>query len=61
MGVYDLIKKTGHRQDSFLIMIEKMKSKPNPQNWADKNVNIRWKFNDNQKELIYKLIEDIWE
>ena len=30
MGIYDLIKKTVHRQDSFLIMIEKMKSKPNP-------------------------------
>lgn len=33
----------------------------NPKNWADKNINIRWKFNDSQKELIYKLIEDIWE
>lgn len=25
--------------------------------WADKNVNIRWKFNDKQKDLIYELIE----
>lgn len=27
--------------------------------WADKNVNIRWKFNKDQKELIYELIEKI--
>lgn len=25
--------------------------------WADKNVNIRWKFTDEQKSLIYRLIE----
>ena len=25
--------------------------------WADKNVNIRWKFTDDQKDLIYELIE----
>lgn len=25
--------------------------------WADKNVNIRWKFTDKQKDLIYELIE----
>ena len=25
--------------------------------WANKNVNIRWKFNEDQKELIYELIE----
>jgi hypothetical protein len=24
--------------------------------WADKNIGIRWKFNDNQKRLIYDLI-----
>lgn len=27
--------------------------------WADKNVNIRWKFTDKQKDLIYKLIKGI--
>lgn len=27
--------------------------------WADKNVNKRWKFTDKQKELIYKIIEGI--
>lgn len=26
--------------------------------WADKNVNIRWKFTDDQKDLIYELIEE---
>lgn len=31
-----------------------------PKSWADKNVNVRWKFTDKQKELIYELIEEIW-
>jgi len=25
--------------------------------WADKNVNVRWKFTDDQKDLIYELID----
>lgn len=29
----------------------------NPIDWADKNVNIRWKFTNEQKELIYKLLD----
>lgn len=32
-----------------------------PKAWADKNVNIRWKFTDKQKDLIYELIDEIWE
>jgi hypothetical protein len=32
----------------------------NPRDWADKNVNIRWKFHDNQKKLIYGLIDQAW-
>ena len=28
-----------------------------PKDWADKNVNKRWKFTDKQKDLIYELIE----
>lgn len=32
-----------------------------PQSWADKNVNKRWNFNDKQVDLIYKLMDDIWE
>ena len=43
----------------WLGMSEEKKS--NPKDWADKNVNIRWKFTDKQKDLIYELIEEIWE
>lgn len=32
----------------------------NPKDWADKNVNIRWKFTDKQKKTIYDLIEKCW-
>jgi hypothetical protein len=35
--------------------------KSNPKDWADKNVNIRWKFTDEQKDLIYELIDEVWE
>jgi len=34
--------------------------KTSPKDWADKNINVRWKFNDHQKALIYELIEEIW-
>lgn len=27
--------------------------------WADKNINIRWKFTDDQKDLIYDLINNV--
>ena len=27
--------------------------------WADKNVNVRWKFTDDQKDLIYELIKEL--
>ena len=32
-----------------------------PQEWADKNVGKRWKFTDNQKKMIYELLDAIWE
>jgi len=32
-----------------------------PKSWADKNVNIRWKFTKEQKDLIYELIDAVWE
>jgi hypothetical protein len=32
-----------------------------PKSWADKNINNRWNFSDKQSDLIYKLINDIWE
>ena len=31
-----------------------------PRAWADRNVNIRWKFNDDQVKLIYSLINTAW-
>jgi len=31
-----------------------------PREWADKNVNVRWKFTPEQKELIYRLIDNAW-
>jgi hypothetical protein len=33
------------------------KGDPGPKGWADKNVNVRWKFTDAQTELIYELID----
>lgn len=33
----------------------------NPRDWAKKNINVRWKFNKKQEDLIYELIENIWE
>lgn len=32
-----------------------------PRGWADKNVNKRWKFTDSQVDLIYELIDEIWD
>lgn len=32
-----------------------------PKSWADKNVGVRWEFSEDQKELIYELIDAIWE
>jgi len=32
-----------------------------PKTWADNNVNVRWKFTDDQKDLIYNLIDKLWE
>lgn len=31
----------------------------NAKEWADKNIGIRWKFNDKQKKLIYDLIDGV--
>jgi hypothetical protein len=35
------------------------KGEVSPKKWADKNVNKRWKFTDEQKDLIYELIDRI--
>jgi hypothetical protein len=32
-----------------------------PKTWADNNVNVRWKFTDDQKDLIYELIDAVWK
>ena len=32
----------------------------NPKDWANKNVNVRWKFTPEQENLIYKLIEQVF-
>ena len=39
----------------WLSMSEEKGSKT--KNWADKNVNVRWKFTEEQKDLIYEIIE----
>lgn len=31
-----------------------------PKEWADKNINIRWKFTDVQVEMIYRIIRIVW-
>ncbi len=31
-----------------------------PKSWADKNVNVRWKFTKEQSDLIYELIDIVW-
>lgn len=31
-----------------------------PKEWADKNVNIRWQFTDEQVFFIYKIIDEVW-
>lgn len=32
----------------------------NPKDWADKNINVRWKFSKHQSDLIYELIDNLW-
>ena len=36
-------------------------AKNTPKEWADDNVNVRWKFTDHQKDLIYELISVAWK
>lgn len=33
----------------------------NPAEWADKNIGKRWNFSPKQQELIYNLIESVWD
>lgn len=32
-----------------------------PQEWADKNVNVRWEFNKIQTDFIYEILNTIWK
>jgi len=32
-----------------------------PKEWVDKNVGVRWEFTDEQKKLIYELIDEVWD
>ena len=32
-----------------------------PREWADKNVNVRWKFTPDQSNTIYSLMDKVWE
>jgi hypothetical protein len=32
-----------------------------PQSWADRNVNKRWKFTDQQSDLIYEIMNKVWD
>ena len=39
-------------------MAEELKN--SPIDWADRNINVRWKFSDEQRNFIYILLEEIW-
>ena len=43
----------------WMAMSEEKNSKP--RDWADRNVNKRWKFTDEQSDLIYEIISRIWD
>ena len=40
-------------------MAEELKN--SPIDWADNNINVRWKFTDEQRNFIYKLLKEIWQ
>lgn len=35
-------------------------NKNSPQDWANKNINIRWKFTDEQVNFIYEVLNKVW-
>ncbi len=43
----------------WMAMSEEKDSKP--QDWADMNVNVRWQFTDEQKDLIYDILNNVWD
>jgi len=32
-----------------------------PREWAERNVNVRWQFTDEQVDIIFKIIDKVWE
>ncbi len=42
----------------WMAMSEELEN--SPIDWADKNVNIRWKFTKEQSDFIYKILNEIW-
>ena len=48
----------GEMVSDWLAMSDEKNS--NPKDWADKNVNVRWKFTDDQNDLIYELIDAVF-
>lgn len=42
----------------WMAMSEELKN--DPFEWAENNINIKWKFNDEQKKFIYKILNEIW-
>jgi len=49
----------GEMVGDWLAMSEEKDSEP--RDWADANVNVRWRFDPWQEDLIYELIEELWE
>jgi hypothetical protein len=41
--------------------MSKEKNENTPINWAKKNINKRWKFTEEQEDLIYKILNYLWE
>ena len=40
-------------------MAEELKN--NPIKWADDNIGVRWRFDDEQTEWIYKILNKVWK
>ena len=51
---------SGIENVDFMNVVWYRKTVEVPAGWADKNVNVRWKFNDEQKDLIYEILDEVW-
>lgn len=63
-GIYDATKMTDEALDEmccdWCAMSEEL-DESSPKNWADKTINVRWKFTPEQIDRIYKLIDKLWK